>query len=287
MKKKSFLTTAATRLENMVKLPFHRVRAMVLRKKIPVKRTSISYVAHRGLSAEAPENTVRAFLLAGQRGFDAMETDIRRTKDGQLVLMHDDSMKRMCGVDKRICDLTRQELDEIPVTGGRRADEWKDDPEARRVPDLKEYLVICRDYDMVPMMELKDNWNMLEPLPDEYLRQIAAEVKEVMEDRPVIFVSFNLNSLIALKRVLAEEGMGDQAVIHHLVKQIDTNRLDEYLLMGIHLSIRGKSNKLRDIRRAKKAGIKVVVWTIDDKDDARLYIREQVDWLASNRQLWS
>ena len=34
---------------------------------------------------------------------------------------------------------------------------------------------------MVPMMELKDNWNMLEPLPDDYLRQIAAEVKEVME----------------------------------------------------------------------------------------------------------
>ena len=285
--KKSLLTSFISHLENTIKLPFRRVRARVLRKKIPITRTSIRYVAHRGLSAEAPENTVRAFLLAGQRGFDAMETDIRRTKDGHLVLMHDDSMKRMCGVDKRVCDLTRQELAEIPVTGGRRADEWKEDPDARRVPDLKEYLVICRDYDMVPMMELKDKWNLEEPLEDEYLRQIAHEVKEVMENRPIIFVSFNLKSLIALKRVLAQEGMGDQAMIHHLVKKMDMSRLEDYLSKGIHLSIKGSSNKLRDIRRAREAGIRLVVWTVDDEDDARLYIRERVDWLASNRQLWS
>ncbi|MBR0381214.1 MAG: hypothetical protein IJH71_02100 [Eubacterium sp.] len=284
MKKK--LKSWAGKLDDAWKRPFRNMRADRLRTQIPLKRETTQYVAHRGLSGEAPENTVRAFEMAGDLRFQAMETDIRRTKDNKLVLMHDASLRRMCDQDILVKDVTYNVLKQIPIIGGNQSDQYEDDPKAQYVPLLSEYLVICRDSGMVPMMELKDNWNVEEPLDDDYLSDIICQVKEIMGDAPVIFVSFNLNSLIGMQRVAREEG-ADNVSLYHLVKKTRDLDLSWYKEHGINLSIQGKANKLSDIRRIKKAGISMVVWTVDNPDDARLYIREGVDWVASNYCLWS
>ena len=54
--------------------------------------------AHRGASAYAPENTMSAFDLGLRMNADGIETDIRRTKDGVLVLFHDDDLLRIAGI---------------------------------------------------------------------------------------------------------------------------------------------------------------------------------------------
>ena len=66
--------------------------------------------AHRGASEYFPENTLRSFYAGLEMGADGIETDIQRTKDGVLVLNHDDTLKRTAGVEGRVCDFTYDEL---------------------------------------------------------------------------------------------------------------------------------------------------------------------------------
>lgn len=75
--------------------------------------------AHRGLhdiDRGLPENSLRAFRLAAEYGYGA-ELDVHLSKDGRLVVMHDESLLRTAGVDKKICDCTAQELDALHLEG--------------------------------------------------------------------------------------------------------------------------------------------------------------------------
>ncbi|TXT38004.1 MAG: glycerophosphoryl diester phosphodiesterase [Planctomycetota bacterium] len=67
-------------------------------------------IAHRGASAEAPENTLAAIQLAWQQGADAAEIDVMLTADGQLVAIHDETTLRTGGVDWIVSGRTLAEL---------------------------------------------------------------------------------------------------------------------------------------------------------------------------------
>lgn len=71
--------------------------------------TFVNY-AHRGASFYAPENTSMAFYEGIRLGANGIETDIQMSKDGELVLFHDDTLQRVCGVDGKVQDYTRAEL---------------------------------------------------------------------------------------------------------------------------------------------------------------------------------
>lgn len=68
------------------------------------------YILHRGEQTEAPENSVPAFEMAGRNGAEFVETDVRETADGVLVVSHDDSLLRMCGEDRLISEMTYEEI---------------------------------------------------------------------------------------------------------------------------------------------------------------------------------
>lgn len=75
--------------------------------------------AHRGLwSADIPENSLAAFARAAERGF-GIELDIRLTKDKRIVVFHDDDLVRMCGINKKVSELTYDELRGITLRGSR------------------------------------------------------------------------------------------------------------------------------------------------------------------------
>ncbi|MGI5959668.1 MAG: glycerophosphodiester phosphodiesterase [Massiliimalia sp.] len=73
--------------------------------------------AHRGASSYAPENTFSAFYLGLQMGADGIETDIHATRDGVLVLFHDDTLDRVTNASGPVCNLTYQELCEVEIWG--------------------------------------------------------------------------------------------------------------------------------------------------------------------------
>lgn len=75
------------------------------------------YYAHRGLhdnQSDAPENTMAAFRKAVEHGY-GIELDVQMTKDGQVVVVHDFNLKRICGVDRDVDSLTYEELQQYPI----------------------------------------------------------------------------------------------------------------------------------------------------------------------------
>ncbi|MBQ8892828.1 MAG: hypothetical protein IJ043_00285 [Clostridia bacterium] len=70
---------------------------------------------HRGSRTRRPENTMLSYRLAYEEGADGIEIDIRTTADGEIVISHDDSLKRCAGIDMKISDLTWDVLSTIPV----------------------------------------------------------------------------------------------------------------------------------------------------------------------------
>ncbi|MYK99802.1 MAG: glycerophosphodiester phosphodiesterase, partial [Gemmatimonadetes bacterium] len=70
----------------------------------------VANVAHRGASGNSPENTLRAFEMALEIGVDEIELDLRSTRDGHLVVMHDDTVDRTTDGTGAIGDLTLAEI---------------------------------------------------------------------------------------------------------------------------------------------------------------------------------
>ena len=98
--------------------------------------------AHRGASAYAPENTMRAFRLGVKMGANGIETDIRKTADGVLVLFHDESLLRLTGRDVRIGELTFDELTEIGTASD-------------TVPRLSTFLSFAKEQPVCLALEIK------------------------------------------------------------------------------------------------------------------------------------
>ncbi|MDO4293197.1 MAG: glycerophosphodiester phosphodiesterase [Eubacteriales bacterium] len=77
------------------------------------------YYAHRGLHdnlTDAPENSLAAFEKAAEAGY-GIELDVQLTRDGQVVVVHDFSLKRLCQVDRPVDSFTYEELQELPIYG--------------------------------------------------------------------------------------------------------------------------------------------------------------------------
>jgi len=67
-------------------------------------------IAHRGGSWEQPENTLQAFDYALKNGAQFLEFDVRMTRDGVIIVCHDDDFGRLCGVNKRVRDVNHDQL---------------------------------------------------------------------------------------------------------------------------------------------------------------------------------
>ena len=73
--------------------------------------------AHRGGASDAPENTMPAFQYAVDLGYRYVETDVQVTADGVLLAFHDFNLKRTCGIDRRVRDMTWAEVQHARVNG--------------------------------------------------------------------------------------------------------------------------------------------------------------------------
>ncbi len=81
-------------------------------------RPSPVWISHRGFKEEAIENTLGAFQSAISLGFDALETDLRITGDGHIVLSHDRSLKRLFNLDVPVDRISRSALSELKLADG-------------------------------------------------------------------------------------------------------------------------------------------------------------------------
>lgn len=77
-----------------------------------------TWISHRGYTKNATENTAKAFDDAIALGFDHLETDLRTTRDGHIVLCHDPELSRISANQTKVCDLTRKELEAVTLAKG-------------------------------------------------------------------------------------------------------------------------------------------------------------------------
>ncbi|WP_028457389.1 glycerophosphodiester phosphodiesterase family protein [Chloroflexus sp. Y-396-1] len=99
-------------------------------------------IAHRGASADAPENTLAAFELARRQQADMIELDLQMTADGEIVVFHDDTTVRWNGQNEAVAHLTLAQLRRLNISG-------------ERVPTLAETLDWARHAAMPLNLELK------------------------------------------------------------------------------------------------------------------------------------
>ena len=98
----------------------------------------VKIFAHRGASAYAPENTLEAFRLAMEQGADGIELDVQMTKDGELVVIHDETIGRVSNGNGAVRDYTLEELKQFSVSN-----HFEQYPDVK-IPTLREVLELVR-----------------------------------------------------------------------------------------------------------------------------------------------
>ena len=127
----------------------------------------IAVTAHRGSSYRAPENTLSAIRQAIEDRAHYAEIDVRSTADGVVVLVHDDDLMRVAGVNKKVRDITYDRLKDLDVG------QWFSPRFAgERIPTLEEVIAVARD-NIRLNIELK---------LDRHDRQLVERVVQIVRD---------------------------------------------------------------------------------------------------------
>ncbi|ACT03936.1 glycerophosphodiester phosphodiesterase [Paenibacillus sp. JDR-2] len=157
--------------------------------------TTLVNYAHRGASGNYPENTMIAFEKAIEFGATGIETDVQMTKDGKLVLIHDEMLRRTTGMNSLVADIHSDDLLQLDA-GSWFSPNFKD----ARIPALEQLLDLAKQTGTIINIELK---NGIVPYPGLEQKVIETVRAYGMEDQ-VILSSFNHYSLIECKRLAPE-----------------------------------------------------------------------------------
>lgn len=149
--------------------------------------------AHRGFSGKYPENTMLAFRKAiEEAGADGIELDVQLTRDGQVVIIHDEELKRTTGAPGVVSDYTLQELRQLDA-----AYLWKGQIDPEPIPTLREYFEYMKDRPQVTNIELKTGKNEYPGIEE----KTWALIQEFhLEDR-VLISSFNHYSIRRMQAI--------------------------------------------------------------------------------------
>ncbi|MBQ7065083.1 MAG: hypothetical protein IJM90_09370 [Firmicutes bacterium] len=165
--------------------------------------------AHRGASAYEPENTIESFRLGLEMGANGIETDIHRTKDGVLVLFHDDTLMRVTGAPGRVQDYTYDELSVLNVNV---------QGKSGRIPRLRDFLTEFADRDITFAIEFKQEFTE---------RETIDMLREFNLARKTVLTSFNLNCLMRARLYGPEFRLG------YLTKDVNELTLPVMRTIGI------------------------------------------------------
>lgn len=222
--------------------------------------------AHRGDSSNAPENTIAAFKRAVDRGVEWIELDVHPTRDGKLVVIHDDKLERTTTGSGPVADHSLEEIKKLD------AGAWFDPKYVgERVPALAEVVRLVAPTKTRLNIEIKHSSRVegVVAIVAELLRTAGCEHRFVVS-------SFDLAALRAMRRVapevaLALIGNGPEILATALAENIP----------WIHAS--WKTAYPDVIEAAHAHGLQVNIWTMDDPAQYEHWGRRGTDKLCTNR----
>ena len=241
-------------------------------------------IAHRGASALAPENTLAAFRRAIESGADGIEFDVRLAKDRVAVVHHDSTLRRTAGLEKRIRELTSDELSKIDVGSWFRQAEpekWSDLYTRETVPTLAATLDSLGDFAGRVFIELKFSPGQK---PEPLVRAVCDAIRNSSLSDTIIVKSFRLASIphlhtlcpgVRTAALFAPKIMTILRKEKHLVDLAAEFGADE---LSVHYSLVTK--KL--MKKASKLGLPVTMWTVDHPRWLRRGIKLGVNAVITN-----
>ena len=216
-------------------------------------------IGHRGASAVAPENTMAAFREAIAVGADGIEFDVRLTRDGVPVVIHDSSLRRTGGLSQRIADVTWAELAKVDVGS------WFSRSFANEsVPSLENLFTFFRSNNSTLYLEMKcDSADEYAPLAEACCRMIA---KHAFKER-VMIECFQLPALRIVREI--DSGIKTVALFEPSISNpsvlSDQRIIDKAIDVGaVALALHHRLARKNLVKKAKDAGLHVAVWTVDD-----------------------
>lgn len=221
-------------------------------------------MAHRGLSADAPENTLYAFSDAISVGADFIELDVQQTRDGVLVVMHDSNLKRTTGVNKNIWDVDYADIQNLD------AGSWFDPAYANaRIPTLEETLQFV-DKRARLNIEIKPTKH-----GSDTLEQDVAELITQYQYTDACYVtSFSYGSLKKVKEVNPEIHTGYLMSVaygqFYSLKYADAFSLNKVFVTS------------QVVNAAHQQGKQIFAWTVNSMSEVRSLCNLHVDSIITD-----
>lgn len=213
-------------------------------------------IGHRGMRFVEPENTLRAVERALKCGVDAVEVDVRMTKDGKLVLMHDETVDRTTNGKGRVRDMTFSEL--------RRLDAGK----GERVPTLEEVLEAVRERARL-VIEIKES---------DIVRKVIEAVDRHGMLGEVILISFHHPAVRQVKQVRPDVETGVIFVCEPIEPQeLALKAGAEWIAPNLAYTTE------RLVRRAHEIKVKVNTWVVNTREELAKAKGLNVDAVTTDR----
>jgi glycerophosphoryl diester phosphodiesterase len=242
---------------------------------------AVEIIGHRGAAHDAPENTLASFRLAWKQQADAAETDVYLSKEGEIVVIHDASTRRVGGRNRKVVDQTLAELKQLDI-GRWKGEQWA----GERIPTLAELLAIIPDGKRL-FIEIKCG-----PEIAPRLVQVVHEAGKRPEQTCLISFSYDV-----MQRVKKELPALKCYWIVQLKRNKKTGRwsppLDEIVrktkeagLDGIDFGDGPVITPVVDrefVAKVKQSGLGVYIWTVDSTQDANRLEQAGVDGITTNR----
>lgn len=220
--------------------------------------------AHRGASEYAPENTLAAFYLGLEMGADGIETDIQRTRDGVLVLFHDQTMQRILGLETSVKDHTYHELLAYDFGKYKGLSRYT----SERIVRFEDFLHYFGEKNLSFALEIKQEGVESDALAMVHRFGIADKVT---------FTSFIWDSLVKIRE------LDPHIAIGFLTESITPQTLELLDAYGMR-QICPRVGKIcdNDLRLARERGFSVRGWGIANTELMREAIRQKLDGITVN-----
>jgi len=235
-------------------------------------------VAHRGASADAPENTISAFQLAWKQGADAIEGDFHLTKDGKIVCIHDADTKKVAGKNLNVATTNYAELSKLDVG------KWKHAKFAEeRIPLLSEVLAIVPKGKQI-LIEVKCGPEIVSVLQKE-----LAKCK--LEPSQLAIISFQKEVIALVKKRMPKikafwltsikQNQVTKKWSPTLEQIVDT--LKETNADGLDVKAELQIVDAKFVERLRAENVEFHCWTVDDPTLAKQMRQLGVDSITTNR----
>ena len=215
---------------------------------------------HRGAKGVAMENSLAGFQLAASQGIDRFELDVRLSSDGQLMVVHDEKLKRLANSQLSVSRSTAQVLGSTMLNGTQQG-----------IPTLEQVVAACPNvvHWQFEIKTLSTNPGFLQPMA-QLIERFGLQDK-------VVITSKHIGILRAFKRTIPHIERG------YVQEWPLPNGLRTALALECtHLCLNKSLARLSYVQKAQRKGLKVSVWTVNDADDMCRLLKYKVDSIISD-----